>query len=84
MPWRLRFRSTLVVVALALANAARADSLAVIPPLPLPGPFAVQCNDLTQDFARLAPGEDVQTYWEGVPRSDGSGRYITEDRKSVV
>ncbi|NDP43469.1 MAG: hypothetical protein GZ089_12265 [Aromatoleum sp.] len=78
MPWRLTFCSSLVALALAVANAAHADSLAVIPPLPLPGPFAVQCNDLTQDFARLAPGEDVQTYWEGVPRSDGSGRYITD------
>ena len=26
----------------------------------------------------MAPGEDVQNYWEGVPRSDGSSRYITD------
>jgi hypothetical protein len=31
-----------------------------------------------QDFTRLRPGEDVQAYWEGVARDDGSPRYITD------
>ena len=26
----------------------------------------------------MAPGEDVQAYWEGVPRDDGSARYVTD------
>jgi predicted dienelactone hydrolase len=59
-------------------GAAPADLTQVVPPLPLPGPFPVACSNVTQDFTRLAGGEDVQTYWEGVPRSDGSPRYITD------
>jgi predicted dienelactone hydrolase len=55
-----------------------AQPTAVVPPLPLPGPYAVACSNVAQDFTRMAPGEDVQTYWEGVPRSDGSPRYITD------
>ena len=50
-----------------------ADSFA-LPPLPLPGPYAVECSNVMQDFNRLAPGEDVQLYWEGVPRGDGTPR----------
>jgi len=50
----------------------------VVPPRPLPGPYAVACSNVAQDFSRMAPGEDVQTYWEGVPRDDGSARYITD------
>jgi predicted dienelactone hydrolase len=44
----------------------------------LPGPFAVGCSNVAQDFSRLAPGEDVQAYWEGVPRDNGSARYATD------
>src|SRR5947207_518065 len=52
----------------------RADSLAVVPPA-APGPFAVGCSDLTQDFSRLAPGESPSDYWEGRP--DGNRpRYV--------
>ncbi len=60
------------------AASARADPSLVLPPLPLPGPYPVACSNVTQDFGRLAPGEDVQTYWEGVPRADGSPRYVTD------
>src|ERR1700682_2456116 len=55
-----------------------AQPTASFPPLPLPGPYPVACSNVTQDFGRMAAGEDVQTYWEGVPRSDGSARYITD------
>ena len=58
--------------------AAGAQPTQVVQPLPLPGPFAVACSNVSQDFTRLEPGEDVQNYWEGVPRSDGSSRYITD------
>lgn len=50
----------------------------VVEPLPLPGPYAVACSNVAQEFSRMAAGEDVQTYWEGVPRGDGSSRYITD------
>ncbi len=50
----------------------------VVPPLPLPGPYAVACSNVTQDFSRMAPGENAQAYWEGIPRADGSSRYITD------
>ncbi len=76
----LRFgaASAFVVLAGLGAAPARADVSLVFPPLPLPGPYPVACSNVTQDFARLAPGEDVQTYWEGVPRADGSPRYVTD------
>ncbi len=63
---------------LALAGSAPAAVPLVIPPLPLPGPYAVACSNVAQDFSRMAPGEDVQAYWEGVPRGDGSPRYVAD------
>jgi len=42
-----------------------------------PGKYPVACSDVAQDFTRMLSGEDVQDYWEGVMRSDGSPRYIT-------
>ena len=62
---------------LVLTTLARADSLAVMQPLPLPGPYAVGCSNVQQDFTRVAPGDDVQTYWQGNPRN-GQARYITD------
>ncbi|MEP6997567.1 MAG: hypothetical protein ABI900_07960 [Betaproteobacteria bacterium] len=53
-----------------------ADSLAVVDPLP-PGPYAVGCSNIAQDFSRVQPGESAQNYWEGYP--DGSReRYVTQ------
>jgi predicted dienelactone hydrolase len=50
----------------------------VVPPLPLPGPYAVACSNVVQDFSRLGAGEDVQSYWEGVPSDTGVPRYATD------
>jgi predicted dienelactone hydrolase len=50
--------------ALSLARGVSADSLAVVPPRPVPGPYAVQCSDVAQDFSRIAPGLNAQNYWE--------------------
>ncbi len=62
--------------AIIAASAEAADSLAVVDPLP-PGPYAVGCSNVEQDFSRLMPGETAQNYWEGVP--DGSRqRYVTQ------
>ena len=55
-----------------------ADPTLVVPPLPLPGPYPVACSDIAQDFTRVQPGENAQDYWDGTPRDDGSGRYITD------
>ncbi|MEO8675461.1 MAG: hypothetical protein ABI569_07765 [Casimicrobiaceae bacterium] len=74
MKW---MRIALAFAALAACPVASAGGTLVVPPRPIPGPYAVGCSDLAQDFTRVAPGEDVQDFWEGVPRGDGSPRYIT-------
>jgi len=67
MPFRLFASAVAAVVALPLfAGAAFADSLLFVPPRPLPGPYAVQCSDVAQDFSRVAAGSSAQDYWEGV------------------
>lgn len=50
----------------------------VVPPLPLPGPYAVACSNVVQDFSRVAPGADAPTYWEGGPSASGAPRYVTD------
>jgi predicted dienelactone hydrolase len=44
--------------------------------LQLPGPYAVACSNIVQDFTRLLPGEDVTSYWEGIPSGSGTPRYV--------
>jgi len=52
------------------------DSLAVVPPIALPGPYTVGCSNVEEDFSRLQPGEQPDAYWEGEP--DGNrARYVT-------
>ncbi len=72
-------RALAFVAALLLpvyAASTHADSLAVVDPLP-PGPYAVGCSNIAQDFSRVQPGESAQNYWEGYP--DGSrDRYVTQ------
>jgi predicted dienelactone hydrolase len=50
----------------------------VVPPLPLPGPYAVGCSNITQDFTRVAPGETATNYWEGSPSPNGAAQYVTD------
>jgi predicted dienelactone hydrolase len=66
MPYRFFAAAAAAVAALVFAGAALADSLLVVPPRPLPGPYAVQCSDVAQDFSRVAAGSSAQNYWEGV------------------
>ena len=47
---------------------------AVVPPVPLPGPFPVACSNVAQDFAR----GDAEAFWEGRPATDGSPRYVAQ------
>jgi len=51
---------------------------AVVQPLPLPGPYAVACSNIAQDFTRLGADEDVTDYWEGRPSDSGTPRYVTD------
>ena len=51
---------------------------AVVQPLPLPGPYAVACSNVVQDFTRVKSGEDVTSYWEGMPSDNGMARYVTD------
>jgi predicted dienelactone hydrolase len=50
----------------------------VVQPLPLPGPYAVACSNVVQDFSRVGAGEDVTSYWEGNPSDNGVTRYATD------
>ncbi len=58
--------------------AAQVSDSTVLTPLPLPGPYPVGCSNVAQDFSRVAPGEDVQAYWEGLPRDNGASRTIAD------
>jgi predicted dienelactone hydrolase len=76
----IRFSRALAALAFGLALAAslaRADSLAVVPPLPTFGPYPVGCTDVAQDFSRVQPGETAQNYWEGFPNGS-QPRYVTQ------
>ncbi len=64
-----------LVIATAVSFSALAAS-GVVDPLP-PGPFAVGCSDVAQDFSRVRAGESARDYWEGVPDGNRS-RYVTE------
>ncbi|HYP67822.1 MAG TPA: hypothetical protein VEP67_06150 [Thiobacillaceae bacterium] len=50
----------------------------VVPPLALPGPNAVACSNVAQDFSRVAPGEDARAYWDGSPSANGAPQYVTD------
>jgi len=50
----------------------------VVQPLPLPGPYAVACSNIGQDFSRVGTGEDATSYWEGAPTVNGVPRYATD------
>jgi predicted dienelactone hydrolase len=50
----------------------------VVAPMSPPGPYAVACSNVAQDFSRVAPGEDAENYWEGSPSSSGAPQYVTD------
>jgi len=49
-----------------------------VPPVALPGPHAVACSNVAQDFARAPTGEQAQAHWEAHPAADGSPRYVAD------
>ena len=57
-------RLLLGMVILVAGIRQRADASSV-PPLPLPGPYAVACSNVAQDFGRLAPGETWSSTGKG-------------------
>jgi len=50
----------------------------VVSPLSLPGPYAVACSNIAQDFSLVGSGEDAKDYWEGTPSANGTPRYVTD------
>ena len=50
---------------------------ASVPPLPLPGPQAVGCSNVAQDFSRVGSASEVEAYWEGRRRPDCSNGFST-------
>ena len=64
--------AALATFAILAANA-WADS---IPPFG-PGPSAVGCTNVAQDFTRVPMGDSAQDYWEGKPAGN-THRYITD------
>jgi hypothetical protein len=71
---KISLKKMQVALALVTAGAVSGAAAVAMPPLALPGPYTVECSNVEQDFTRLAPGEDVQLYWEGVARADGTPR----------
>ena len=49
----------------------------VVSPLTLPGPYAVACSNIAQDFSLVKLGEQAQDYWEGTPTAGDTPRYVT-------
>jgi Platelet-activating factor acetylhydrolase, isoform II len=50
----------------------------VVAAVDLPGPYAVGCSNVTQDFGRVAAGGDAEDYWEGVRDANGAPRRIED------
>jgi len=69
---------TLVSLLGFYAAVASGDPSLVVQPLALPGPYPVGCSNVAQDFSRVPSGESAESYWEGIPRDDGSSRYATD------
>jgi hypothetical protein len=71
--WNRMAAAAYAAIALVLVPVGTAFALAV-PPVALPGPYAVECSNVAQDTSRLAPGESIELYWEGVARANGTAR----------
>jgi len=64
------------VVAFACAAPGWTQAALVVPPVG-PGPHAVACSNVEQDFTRVPAGQPIEAWWEGVP--DGNTqRYVTD------
>ncbi len=63
----------LLLLAAGVAGYAGAESVPALPP----GPNAVGCSNIAQDFTRVPSGDSAQDYWEGNP-AGSTQRYITD------
>lgn len=77
-PGLAAFLASLIAALGVAIPALGAESLAVVAPIARPGPFPVACSNVAQDFGRLQPLETASDYWRGLPRADGSPRYVTD------
>ncbi len=50
----------------------------VVSPLLFPGPYAVACSNIAQDFSLVELDEEAQDYWEGTPTAGDTPRYVTD------
>ena len=64
----------LLLLPIVAASALARGEVVFVPPLALPGPHTVACSNIAQDASKMAPGEDIQLYWEAVPRDNGAPR----------
>ena len=73
-----RHLSFLLLLATALASCIvrAADPLAIVRPFGT-GPYAVACNNLSQDFTRVQASESAADYWNGNP-AGGRSRYVSD------
>jgi len=73
-------RSVLHAIAAAAAIACAAPGWAqpalVVPPVG-PGPHAVACSNVEQDFTRVPAGQPVEAWWDGLPNGS-TQRYVTD------
>ncbi len=69
----VQFARIAAVIAALVAPVAFATAIAPLPP----GPNAVGCNNIAQDFSRVPAGQSAQDFWEGTP-DGGISRYITD------
>ncbi|MEO8344444.1 MAG: hypothetical protein ABI607_02015 [Betaproteobacteria bacterium] len=73
---RILFTGQIVATLAALVIFSGNVCAEAVPALP-PGPYAVGCSNIAQDFTRVPTGASAQDYWEGNP--DGNTpRYLTE------
>lgn len=65
------------IAAMAILLVGMSDAFAEpIAPFP-PGPYAVGCSNVAQDFSRVVTGATPQDYWEGNP-TGGTAHYVTD------
>ena len=74
--WLRALTSASAIAAAVVSASALALSMETVQPL-APGPYAVGCSDVAQDFSRVPAGATAQDYWEGIPDGNGNSRYVT-------
>jgi predicted dienelactone hydrolase len=82
-------RAALLTAVLALAACGGSDDEPAAPPAPavpastvapfaLPGPNAVGCSNVAQDFTRVSSPDEALATWEASPASSGNARSVAD------